>query len=354
VKAVTVAKHWVRKLAHTVGLHHLASPLLSGIGIIFTSHRIIAPGEIVLDPSQAVAASHLVQCLETVRRRGYDIVSLDQVHDRLVYPGSRGRRFVCFTFDDGYRDNLTLGLPIFRRFEAPMNVYVTTGLPDRTLFYWWRGLERVVLRHECIELAGDGVLSRMNTRTLTEKRATYSRLCRFFSPRSRHDLARGFMAQHGVDPDGLLEEDTLSWAELSWLARDGLVTIGAHTITHPVLSELDEASARREIAGGRARLEERLGKRVEHLAFPFGNAAACHHREFELARRAGYKTATTTQVCNIFPDHDRDLWSLPRISLDDTADQPSAIDQHLSGVTALFRMRLQHPAISGRFETGAP
>jgi peptidoglycan/xylan/chitin deacetylase (PgdA/CDA1 family) len=99
----------------------------------------------------------------------------------------------------------------------------------------------------------------------------------------------------------------------------------------------------------KARLEEMLGLRVDHFAYPFGHPKACSHREYAFAREVGFKTAVTTQVCNIFQDHGRHLWSLPRISLDNTAASISDLDLHLAGLTAAFRMRLRHPAISGRY-----
>jgi peptidoglycan/xylan/chitin deacetylase (PgdA/CDA1 family) len=350
-KMLGAARSRVRRVAlesaHSLGLHRAAIRRFGGRGIIFASHRVIGPEEVVLDPSQAVTTAFLSHCLQSVQSRGYEVISLDQVTDRLREPRP-GPGFVCFTFDDGYRDNATRALPIFRRRAAPLNIYVTTGFPDRQLFYWWRGLEKLILEHDVIKVTSGLRTERLATRTLEEKREVYARLGPRLGKVQGYAVARELFARHGVDPEHLLLEDTLSWAELGELARDPLVTLAAHTMSHPRLRELDVASARKEMAGSKARLEEMLGIPIDHFAYPFGGEDACGPREFSLAREIGYRTATTTQMCNIFPEHARHLWSLPRVPLDSTAERNCDLDLHLSGLTSAFRMRLRHPAILGQ------
>ena len=67
--------------------------------------------------------------------------------------GENPRPFACFTFDDGYADNLTRVLPIMERFNAPFTVFVTTGMITREIDAWWFGLAALVRSHDRIELA---------------------------------------------------------------------------------------------------------------------------------------------------------------------------------------------------------
>jgi peptidoglycan/xylan/chitin deacetylase (PgdA/CDA1 family) len=332
--------------SHAAYLHRVARHFFAGIGIIFTSHRVVEPGEVVLDPSQVITTTFLAECLDTVLRRGYEVISLDEVKDRLAAPRP-GPGFVCFTFDDGYRDNLTHALPIFRRREKPFNIYVTTGFPDRRLFFWWRALEKIIFAQDSIAMEHECGALRLDTRSLKQKRAAYAALCRRLSCNEGHDAARALFHCHGIDYEALLAEDTLSWSELETMAHNPLVTLGAHTVSHPALRQLDRAAAAMEMTASRARLEEMLGIKVNHFAYPFGD---CGAREFDLARECGYETATTTQICNLFPAHLRHLWSLPRIPLDSRAARAETIDIHLSGLTSAMRMRLNHPALRG-FDT---
>ena len=68
------------------------------------------------------------------------------------------RRFVCFTFDDGYRDNLEYAYPLFKRRALPLTLYVPTDYPDGTGELWWLALEEIVARADEIELCRNGAL----------------------------------------------------------------------------------------------------------------------------------------------------------------------------------------------------
>ena len=80
------------------------------------------------------------------------------------------------------------------------------------------------------------------------------------------------------------------------MARDPLVTIGAHTRGHYALARLGEERARVEITQSIARLEQQLGRPCRHFSYPYGDASAAGEREFRLAREAGVATAVTTRA----------------------------------------------------------
>jgi hypothetical protein len=116
-------------LYHT-GAHRLLAPYTQGVGVIFTLHhvrpepeepRAFAPNRIL-----EVAPQFLDAVLDQVQEAGLDVISLDQAVQRLK--DGDDRRFACFTFDDGYRDNLvTAVLP-----RPPLPALVPTDYPDGT------------------------------------------------------------------------------------------------------------------------------------------------------------------------------------------------------------------------------
>lgn len=86
-------------------------------------------------------------------------------------------------------------------------------------------------------------------------------------------------------------EAYLNWDEIRKLDRDGLITIGSHTINHPNLASLSEDQQRAEIVGGKQELEKQLGHPVYDLAYPYGSFTDITAR---LAEQAGFRTAVTT------------------------------------------------------------
>jgi len=85
------------------------------------------------------------------------------------------------------------------------------------------------------------------------------------------------------------------------------------------------------MAISRERLEERLGCRVAHFAYPFGGAAHASSRDFRLARELGFDTATTTRHGNVMTVHRHTPHALPRLSLNGKFQSMAALDVFLSG-----------------------
>jgi len=295
------------------GVLDYVQPWLSGMGLILMFHRVVASRSLVYSPNLAICSDSLDRILGYIRHRGWEIISLNQVHDRLAN-GSHRKPFVCFTFDDGYADNLTIALPIFRRHQAPLCVNVTVGYVNRTTPCWWDALGEMLLQRNEIEFRGSGQTERIKLGTWEEKVAAYHRLGMILHqdvPEGRFPLGSTW-ALNGVDPQSFSDRFFPTWEELQKFAQDPLVQIGAHTLTHPSLKQLRENEAGDEIEQSRRILKEKLGVEIEHFAYPFGSPDACGQREFRLVKELKFKTAVTTRWCNIFPVHKEHLASLPR------------------------------------------
>jgi peptidoglycan/xylan/chitin deacetylase (PgdA/CDA1 family) len=148
------------------------------------------------------------------------------------------------------------------------------------------------------------------SRTAIEKQFTFRFICPKLRAGPLDQLQRAtaaLAAQAGVDTRKLLLDLCLGWDEVQLLAREPDVSIGAHSISHPILAKCDLTTAMREIAENKIILEGRLGKPVRHLAYPFGDVSSVGAREFQLAGQAGYITAITSQPGHIFYKHAIDL-----------------------------------------------
>jgi hypothetical protein len=118
-----------RSARHT-GAHRLLAPYTQGSGVIFTLHHVRPAQEKAFAPNRIleVAPEFLDAVLDQVEDAGLDVVSLDEATRRLR--DDDARRFVCFTFDDGCRDNLAYAYPLFRRRSLPLNIYIPTDYPS--------------------------------------------------------------------------------------------------------------------------------------------------------------------------------------------------------------------------------
>ncbi len=279
-------------------------------GVIFMLHRVAGPGNPILAPNLTAQSGFLERALQHIRDLGWDIVSLDEAWRRITFGESK--RFVCFTFDDGYKDTLEIALPIFKRHGTPLCVYVTTGLVDRTAFLWWPVLENLLLARDSVRHMSEGREQQIRTATIEQKRAAYELL---FPTIKTNSQAIPFFELNGIDPKANLDSSILTWADVQKLAAEPLVEIGCHTVTHPALATLSSRDASRELEQSRRALEEKTGKRISHVSYPFGTEKECGAREFEIAREMGFRTGTTTRRGHIMPEHKDHLTALPRINV---------------------------------------
>jgi peptidoglycan/xylan/chitin deacetylase (PgdA/CDA1 family) len=302
------------------GAHVLLRPIFAGVGAIFMLHHVRPrrDGEFQPNHHLEVEPEFLRAMLSHLRTLDVDIVTMDEVHQRLC-ERNFSRRFTCFTFDDGYRDNRDYALPVMREFDAPLTVYVASEFAEGTGRLWWIALEMVIAKTSAIEALIGGNMTRLDTSTPPAKQAAFDRMHDWLrSLPGEDDVQReisALCARHGIEEATISRELCMSWDELKPIADDPLVTIGAHTITHCNLAMQSEATAAFEMATSRARIEDALQRPVLHLAYPYGDRFAAGVREFALAKTAGFKTAVTTRPGMIFPESAGHLTALQRVSL---------------------------------------
>ena len=318
------------------GSHLWLRPFVAGIGAILTLHHVRPARPDAFQPNRLleVTPAFLEAVIVRLRRAGIDLVSLDEMHRRLTQ-GGRGRRFACLTFDDGYRDNLEHAYPILKKHAVPFALYIPTSFPDRLGELWWLALEAVVAKNDRIGLVVDDEDRNFDCRTAAEKREVYEAiywwLRRLPSEDDLRNAVRDLATRYHVDVAAFCRDLCMSWSELEELARDPLVTIGAHTVNHVRLAKVPEKTARAEMRQSAAVIESALGQRPVHLSYPVGDPTSAGPREFAIARELGFKTAVTTRPGVLFPEHREHLMALPRISLNGEYQQLRYVEVLLSG-----------------------
>ena len=324
------------------GAHFALKPLFGGVGVILTLHHVRPPRRDRFQPNRLleITPRFLSRVVQLLRRSGLDLVSLDEMHRRLT-EGDFSRRFACLTFDDGYRDTMQWAYPILKEAGVPFAIYVATSFPDRLGELWWRVLEAVIARYDRIGLQIDGRNCTFDCSTIPEKLALFDELYWWLRTRPTEVEMRGIMrnlaACYRVDIAAFCDELCMSWEELAALAADPLVTIGAHTVNHPMLAKLSGEAARSEMDFSRAVIEAALGVRPQHLSYPVGDPSSAGPREFAIAAHLGFKTAVTTRPGVLFPADGKRLTALPRISLNGEFQRLRYVRVLLSGsATAMW------------------
>jgi peptidoglycan/xylan/chitin deacetylase (PgdA/CDA1 family) len=310
-----------------------------GVGVILMFHhvrpwrpRAFAPNHVL-----EITPEFLDFALTELRREGFEIIPFKALPRRLRSEAG-GPPFAVLTFDDGYRDNVEYAWPVLKRHRAPWTIYITTDFAEGTGRLWWLELEQAIVLRDRVTLVLGGERLDLPSRTAREKQAAFSAIHARVraGPQERIDeLLVGLDAEAEGRADTLAANLCLSWSELDSLAGEPDVTIGAHTLSHPMLAKLGSFVAMDEIDGSKAYLERRLGREVQHFAYPFGDPSVAGPREFGLVRKAGFVTAVTTRPGHVFSGHGAHLHALPRVSMNGLFQTESALRALLSGVPFL-------------------
>jgi peptidoglycan/xylan/chitin deacetylase (PgdA/CDA1 family) len=274
-------------------------PAAGGRGLVFTLHH-VRPAELKPhDPNAllSVAPQFLDMAIQASLECGLAPVALEDLPTLLADPADP-RRFVCFTLDDGYRDNAEHAAPVFRKHGAPYTIFITKGFVERTRSLWWETVEQLTGKATQMTFDFGGGAETVAMDTPARKLAAFERLARFVQT-GDEDAAIERLARvartHGVDPLGITEELVMNAGELRELARDPLARFGAHTLTHVALARLDESRLREEISGSADAVANYVGQRPTTFAYPYGFPAAVGEREFRMLAELGFTVGVTTQ-----------------------------------------------------------
>jgi peptidoglycan/xylan/chitin deacetylase (PgdA/CDA1 family) len=122
--------------------------------------------------------------------------------------------------------------------------------------------------------------------------------------------------RYSVNLSALSAQAMMDWDDLAKLATDPLVTIGSATVNYPVLNNLKDADAQREITMGRAVAQAAFHRDVGHFAYPFGDRAAFARKHIQIAEEAGMASAASTISGVVQAEGRTNLHALPRIAWD--------------------------------------
>jgi peptidoglycan/xylan/chitin deacetylase (PgdA/CDA1 family) len=317
----------------------LVAPIYSGVGTILVFHRVVEP-----PARRAGWPRHLLEMqpaavealITRLRGSGHAFVSIDELQEALTRPRASTAKLVVMTFDDGYADTHDVALPLLESHGVPFTLYLTTDIPDGRLVPWWYIVERALTRGPLLSLQHRGRALRFELERQEQRDAAFAELEALFEgiPAAGHRaLAEALFGPEEVAR--AVRELFIRWEQVTAMAAHPLVTIGAHTVSHPVLKELPLSEARREMVESRSRIEARIGRPVRHFAYPYGKDVQAGAREFALAKECGFETAVTTRLANIFPGHAGRRECLPRIS----GRTPEHIELFMTGVAAVIQHR---------------
>lgn len=243
-------------------------------------------GEFILsvyfhDPSKQLFES----CVRWFKKHGYRFLSTDEVAAIAAGQAPFPKAAVVFTVDDGWRGNKENIAAVANQHNIPVTIFASTSPIATGEGYWW------------------SYIAAAHSRGLITQ--TVHSLKKVPTPEREELVSR-------VKQQVKLEREALTVEELQEISNSRAVSIGSHTVTHPILTKCSAEQSAKEITESRQVLESWLGKPVQHFAYPNGEFG---EREIKFLKESGYKTAFTTIPQYLTAEHFENPFTLPRFDV---------------------------------------
>ena len=236
----------------------------------------------------AVTPEHFYEQMSWIKSK-YPIVRFEDDWD-LISEDS-----VCITFDDGYRDNFLNAVPILNELAIPATIFVSTVNIDTPYEMWWDELERNLLvekdykKEFCLNDPYWGCT--WNVSTKERRRDLYNNLHWIIKNHITVEKCNDWILQLQKWSEytnvGRSENYSLQTEDLKNIDMRN-ITIGAHTVTHPVLSNLNKEKQYEEISISKQKLEEIFKREIKVFSYPYGGRTEYNEDTLSICSEVGF------------------------------------------------------------------
>jgi peptidoglycan/xylan/chitin deacetylase (PgdA/CDA1 family) len=281
------------------GVFSVTRGMSAGMARILMYHNFSGPG--ANDPDALNVEG--IRRQFTHLRRHFRVVPLLELAEQLASGRNLDRHMVALTIDDGRRSCYEFLFPLMKEFGVPATFFVVSSFIQGEDWIW---TDKVIWLSEQTSSAQELVPGKLESafRSLN---------------RMRPETRNAWIEHTGKSMDVTLPDAApakfapCSWAELREMAASGLMEIGSHTVTHPILSSVTDEESWEELTRSRAQIEEGLGRAVKCFCYPNGMPGDYRPSQVRQVEEAGYVCSVTAEFGMV--DRGSDRYQMPRIGM---------------------------------------
>lgn len=256
-----------------------------GIGLVRRAKRKALRGEHILSIYfHKPSAKEFEDCVRWLKGNGFIFLSTQDVYRIAKQREPFPKGGVVLTIDDGWSSNETNIVEVATKYRVPVTIFVSTG-PVEQGTYWWSYVEEANKR-KVSKLSLDNLKHVSNA----DRVASIEKL--------KHKIA--------------LPREAMTIEQVQKVAASPYITIGGHTLTHPILNNCSDKLVYDELSKSKQKLEKWIGKDVDFFAYPNGDYT---EREILILYEQKYKLAFTVQPEVLKPERLKYAYELPRFEV---------------------------------------
>ena len=257
-----------------------------------------------------------VQQMQWIKRH-YDVLPLDEGLDRQA-AGTLERPSAALTFDDGFLNNRTLAWPVLQHLGLPATIFLPTGVLGGHAALWPDRCHLAIAKSTANHLDGGFLgLGRLPLRTTSERASAISAVLRALKAtpteqRAAHEVTlRDELGRPPLEEPGPFR--LMGVEDVEAMAADPLIAFGAHTRTHPILSQCRDGVVREEVVESVRDVAGLVKQPARTFSYPNGRAVDFDDRARAAVEAAGLARAVSTE--SGFVDGNADPLALRRIAI---------------------------------------
>lgn len=246
-----------------------------------------------------------IACVKWLQRKGFHFISIKDLQkfasDEITLPEGA----VLLSVDDGWRNNLDNIIDVVNDMQIPISLFITTDPVEHGGGYWWSYVSK----------AKKLGISQWDVDALKKQNNDY-----------RIKMLDAIRASIFLEREAMTKEELIS------IATSKYITIGSHTLSHPILPMCRDDIAEYEITESKNVLQQWLRREVSSFSYPNGDYSA---REVELIRKAQFQIAFTGSPGYLTKDSLRDIYEVPRFEILESA----SFTENICRMTGVWFMR---------------
>jgi peptidoglycan/xylan/chitin deacetylase (PgdA/CDA1 family) len=231
----------------------------------------------------------------------FRIISLNELADHLKNRNRFTAPTIILTFDDGYRDNYTLAYPILKKYNLPATIYLISGLIETNKRTWPDEIEYALLNTKVNmfvfpSLFGEEVI---DISSLERRRKVNIRMAEALKEIANSkkmvlidELFHKLKVERIFDDND--ERRMLNWEEIKEMSKNN-ISFAAHTVSHPILTQISPEEARWEIKSSKTAIEEKTELKIKHFGFSNGMKSDFSEELKEFCIDIGFETISTAE-----------------------------------------------------------
>ncbi|BBH22983.1 hypothetical protein Back11_43280 [Paenibacillus baekrokdamisoli] len=319
-KMLQFAKSFIFSVIYFSGIYFILDKLFFTKGLYIVGYHRISENLPAKDVHVlAITQKNLADHFQYYNKQ-FEIITLDQV-EPLLKQAKLKKNYMVVTFDDGYRDNFTLGQALFKKFEIPATIFLTASPIEERMPLWTDSIDHMVFSSKL-----DSVLLKLQnlkgefSLTTQHDRVQLSELVKNEIKQHNEQIKQQMIKELGYRLEvGIMTSDALmiNWHEVKQLMEVN-VQMGSHTMHHPTLSAIDLQEAIGELKQSKSLIDQRIGQEVRHFAYPYGRSVDYNDAVKKEVSKI-YSTAVTAINGINYSGHD--LWELDRVIVENIGVQ---------------------------------